>query len=235
MDSTQIETVLGILGGMGLIYLASSQDKSGSMAEVKDKPKTKTNKRTKPKETYQQYLDRIRGTDASNQQQNEPNPQRYNVFLDIIERYTNPAEAGWRDMMIMMPAPGDNLATGNIRGTHAGSVRSHNQICQINENDGKWGAMSLAGTMALQEAFTMNDITQLIINGQHTLNSFALVLVAIPTTAESLEDQLAGAKWKIFGEYATYGDAGRNYSSIFGPVVEACQNANAPFNNLLND
>lgn len=57
MDSTQIETVLGILGGMGLIYLASSQDKSGSMAEVKDKPKTKTNKRTKPKETYQQYLD----------------------------------------------------------------------------------------------------------------------------------------------------------------------------------
>jgi len=93
----------------------------------------------------------------------------------------------------------------------------------------------LAGTIGLEEAFTVNDITQLIINGQHTLNSFALVLIAIPTTAESLEDQLAGAKWKIFGEYATYGDAGRNYSAIFGPVIEACRDANAPLRNLMND
>ena len=232
MDSTQIETLLGILGGMGLIYYASSQSSSGSMStDVKERPKTKN----KTKETYQQYLDRIRGTDASNQEREEPNPQRYNVFLDIIERYTNPAEAGWRDMMVMMPAPGDNLATGNIRGTHAGSVRAHNHICQINENDGKWSAMTLAGTITLEEEFTVVDITQLLINGQHTLNSFALVLIAIPTNAESLEQQLAGAKWKIFGEYATYGDAGRNMSAIFGPVSQACSDPNAPLRNLMNE
>lgn len=240
MDKCTKDALINLLLGAGLIGLAvKSEAVAGSKAEVKDRPDTKDKPRTTrspaSNQSYQEYLARIRGTSASNQQQNEPNPQRYDVFLDIVERYTDPRQAGPGQMMIMMPAPGSEFATG-VTGTHAGSVLPpHMHICQMNENDGKWTSMIFAGSEALLERFTAVDITELIISGGHTVNSFALVLIAIPVGADSLADQLAGAKWKIFGEYATYGDASRNLSAIASRISEACVDPNAPYNRIIND
>ena len=47
-----------------------------------------------------------------------------------------------------------------------------------------------------------------------------------------MEEQLAGAKWSIVGEYASYADASRNFAAIVGPVREVCVDADAPYRNL---
>lgn len=226
MNKKTIESLISILGGFGLIYTAASQSNNkGSRAEVKEKPKTKG--KTGKKQTYEEYLERVGKT----KKKQEPNPQRYNVFLDVIERYTQPGMGAWNEMMIMMPAPGSNLNTG-VKGTHAGHVRDHQRICDMNENDGKWGSMVFAGEQAINEKVTVRDLTEMLQRGEYNLNSFAVVLVAIPTHAETPEEQLAGAMWHIFGEYASYGDAGRNLMAIMGDVSASCQDANYPFRDI---
>lgn len=236
MDKMDWKAMLSMLGGFGMMYFASQDSELGSFAEVKD-PKKKTKKKPASIEDFEKWKEKNKkkgkGRAPGRQQRQVPNPQRYNVYLDIIERHTDPGMPDG-DMMLMLPQPGLGAGQGIQPGRHFGHVRTHNHICIVNENDPKWDAMCFAGDQNIINPVTVNLNDILAQGGGNNIAGHAVMMVGIPTTARSLEDQVRGMRWKTFGEYASFGDALQNYNAIFGPVTQACADPEAPYRDLFD-